>query len=230
MSLLARCLWCLCLCISLSAGPLVCQTTSTEERAGLGRRFLTVADAIRTTRLADAEYRGGTPSTGRVAQFSPDGKRFAIVLVKGNLESNTNEFSMVLYETSNAFAGPRPNILLRMSSSSNRPAISRIKWLEDNDTITFLGEKIGELPQVYALHAATRRLNQLTHHPSSASNSSCKGRNNRQFRSQRKILFSQVTPISLFLRVAAMPWFALGSEAAFLVGGLTIKSQQFVIV
>ena len=167
MSLLARCLWCLCLCTSLSAAPLVCQTTSTEERAGLGRRFLTVADAIRTTRLADAEYGGGTPSIGRVAQFSPDGKRFAIVLVKGSLESNTNEFSIALYETSNAFAGPRPNILLRMSSSSNRPAISRIKWLEDNDTITFLGEKIGELPQVYALHAATRRLNQLTHHPSS---------------------------------------------------------------
>jgi dipeptidyl aminopeptidase/acylaminoacyl peptidase len=134
------------------------------------KRLVTVEDGIRMTRLADAEYLSGSAtSKGRVAHFSPDGSRFAVVLRKGNLENNTNEDSLLLYETSKVFHSPKPDVLLTMSSSSNLGAINNIRWLPDNGTIAFLGEKPGETSQVYAFDITTRELKKLTEHPTSVS-------------------------------------------------------------
>src|SRR5579859_6445262 len=49
------------------------------------KRPVTVADSIQMTRLGDPSYTDGAPSKGIVAKFSPDGKRFVVVLKKGNL-------------------------------------------------------------------------------------------------------------------------------------------------
>src|SRR5690242_13977463 len=48
------------------------------------KRPLTVADSIRMTRFGDPQYDLGAASKGLVAKFSPDGKRFVVVLRKGN--------------------------------------------------------------------------------------------------------------------------------------------------
>ncbi|MGB2664446.1 MAG: hypothetical protein WAK48_10605 [Candidatus Acidiferrum sp.] len=109
--------------------------------------------------------RFGGDSAGDIASFSPDGKRFALVLRKGNVEGNTNDFSLLLCQTADALQGPKPQILLKMSSSSERDAISQIRWLADNDTLVFLGEKPGEVSQLYSFQISNGVLKKLTHHP-----------------------------------------------------------------
>jgi dipeptidyl aminopeptidase/acylaminoacyl peptidase len=116
------------------------------------------------TRLASSDYFRGVESKGKVAQFSPDGKLFVIVLRKGNVEQNTNEFSLLLYRTADVFRSPKPDILLRMSSSSNRDAIEKLRWLRDNETLVFLGENPKELAQIYSLNISSKKLEKLTNH------------------------------------------------------------------
>ncbi len=118
------------------------------------------------TQWADRNYAAGGSSTGRVGIFSPDGKRFAVVLKKGNLTSNTNELSILLFDTKTSSEKAKPQLLVTMSSSSNREGIKNVKWLDDNETIVFLGENPGETPQIYSLNIKSRRWRKLTSHSS----------------------------------------------------------------
>jgi dipeptidyl aminopeptidase/acylaminoacyl peptidase len=117
------------------------------------------------TRLADPDYTDGAPSLGRVAQFSRDGKEFVIVVRRGNLEDNTNEYRLLFWKTKEIGNARVPEELLRMSSSSNRCAIENVKWLEDNETLAFLGERPGELHQLFTFNIHTHTLTGLTKHP-----------------------------------------------------------------
>lgn len=114
------------------------------------------------TRLGNPSYTDGGPSDGIVANFSPDGKRFVVVLKRGNLETNTNEYSLVLFQTAEVFQSPKPRVVVSLASSSNRPAIANVLWLEDNDTILFLGERPGEHTQLYSLKFSSKELKKLT--------------------------------------------------------------------
>jgi hypothetical protein len=116
------------------------------------------------TRLGNPSYTDGAPSKGMVAKFSPDGKHFVVVLKKGNLEANTNEYSLVLFQTAEVFQSPKPRVLVSLASSSNRPAIDNVLWLDDNDTILFLGERSGEQTQLYSLKCSSKELTKLTSH------------------------------------------------------------------
>ena len=77
---------------------------------------VTVDDAIAMTRLGDSDYFSGTPSKGRVAHFSPDASHFLVLLRKGNVQNNSNDFSLLLFRTANAFQSPQPDKLLEFSS------------------------------------------------------------------------------------------------------------------
>jgi hypothetical protein len=135
--------------------------------AGSTMRPVTVADSIQMTRLGDPSYTDGAPSKGVVAKFSPDRKHFVVILKKGNLEANTNEYSLVLFQTAEVFQSPEPRVLVSLASSSNRPAIDNVLWLDDSDTILFLGERPGEQTQLYSLKCSSKELRKLT---SSATN------------------------------------------------------------
>jgi dipeptidyl aminopeptidase/acylaminoacyl peptidase len=129
-----------------------------------GKRRITVRDTIEMTEFADRGYfRGGTPDAP-VAVFSPNGKQFLIRLKKGNVEQNVVEYRLLLFQTAEAFQSPVGHLLLTMSSSSNREAIQQVRWLDDQ-TIAFLGENSGQSPQAYRLEISTKRITQLTHHP-----------------------------------------------------------------
>jgi len=141
----------------------------TRSESATAKRPVTVADIIQMTRLGDPLYTDGAPSKGLVAKFSPDGKRLVVVLRKGNLENNTNEYSLILFETEDIFRSPSPRVLLTMASSSNRPAIQNLVWREDNDTILFLGEHPSETTQLYSFQCSTRELNKLTSHATNLS-------------------------------------------------------------
>lgn len=74
------------------------------ERGQNGKRVVTVADVIQMNRLADE-----LNSLNPIAHFSPDGARCVVVLRKGNLARNVNEYSLVLWNTKDMFLnrGPR---------------------------------------------------------------------------------------------------------------------------
>jgi len=130
------------------------------------KRGVTVVDAIEMTRWAEPDDFSSGPRDS-IGLFSPDGRQFVIVLKKGNVELNTNEYSILLFRTNEAFQEPRPRVLLTMSSSTNREAIRDVKWLSDSKTLVFLGANPGQTPEVYSLNVDTSRLTKLTRHPTS---------------------------------------------------------------
>jgi WD40 repeat protein len=116
------------------------------------KRPISVSDVIEMTRL----------SRGPI--FSPDGRRFLLVLKKGNIVENTNEFSLLLYQSTRALASPKATVLVSMASSSNRDGISHVRWLSDSERIVFLGENPRKSPQVYEVDAETHRVRAITSH------------------------------------------------------------------
>lgn len=135
----------------------------TEVSASTEKRPVSVADAVSMRMLGDRDYYYGDYEVP-IAQFSPDGRKFVIVVRKGNLERNTNEYSLFLWQTIRIFESADPTLLLSMESSSNDEAISRVQWLEDNQQLAFLGEKPGESKQVYLFDTRKRVLQKLTDH------------------------------------------------------------------
>jgi len=137
------------------------------RQEGIDRSFkrpVQVADAIEMRQIGEHDYSLGVQDNLQLAHFSPDGKRFVVVVKKGNLEKNTNEFSMWLFKSADSFRSPQPELLLTMSSDSSREAIKDPQWLDDEDTIAFLGENPGEVPQVFSLEIKSRKLKKLTDH------------------------------------------------------------------
>jgi hypothetical protein len=131
-----------------------------KEHHSDARRAVTVADAIEMTKLGDRLAALG----GQVVEFSPNGKYFVAVVKRGNLKYNTNEYSLLLWKADHIFYLPAPEVVLKMSSSSNRQAIQDVTWLADNRTVVFLGEHPGELHQLYAFNINTRTLMKLSSH------------------------------------------------------------------
>lgn len=144
------------------------QTGRSGAPSGIeSRRLVTVADAIQMTRIAGRNaintYSG---SLGKdFVSFSPDGKRLVLLVKKGNLEQNTNDYSMLLYRVGDLFASPEPRTLVSFASSSNRAAIDDVTWMEDSETILFLGEQPGETTQLYSVECTSGRIRRLTNHP-----------------------------------------------------------------
>jgi len=131
------------------------------------KRRMTETDSIGMTLIAgpnsDRSYANAL--TRDFATFSPDGKNFIILLKKGNLENNTNEYSMLLFRTDEIPRGIPPKTLVTMAASSPREAINSVAWLSDNDTILFLGEKPGETSQLYSVQCSSGTVKELTSHP-----------------------------------------------------------------
>jgi len=148
---------CLLLLTLLLLPPLVVRG---QNSSPVAKRPITVADGIGMTRMAHDNFNQN--ASGKSAYFSPDGKRFVVMLTKGNLGQDTNDYSLLLYKTADALHTPKADLLLKLSSSSVRDAISQVRWLADNDTLVFLGENPCELPQVYSFQISTRTLKKLT--------------------------------------------------------------------
>ena len=140
-----------CIFIALPHGALA------QSQASSGAKQLTrpamVSDSIGMVQV-------GTPAT-----FSPDGKEFVVVTRRGNLAKNTNDFSLLLFHSARVVRLARREVLLTLSSGSNNPAISNVRWLGDSKTIVFLGENPGQKKQIFSLNIKTRKLLQLTRHP-----------------------------------------------------------------
>jgi dipeptidyl aminopeptidase/acylaminoacyl peptidase len=127
------------------------------------KRPVTVIDTIRMRTLAENPYPGGDQSGSRFASFSPDGKHFVAVTKRGIPETNENEYSLLLYATSEAFQHPRPELLTSMRSRSNREAIKSVRWI-GNGRLYFIAEE-RNTAQVYSIDITARLLTRWTDHP-----------------------------------------------------------------
>jgi hypothetical protein len=170
-------------------------STSTAQSTAVSRRTkrpVTVADSIQMTRLGDPSYTDGAPSKGVVAKFSPDGNHFVVILKKGNLEANTNEYSLVLFQTAEVFQSPEPQVLVSLASSSNRPGINNVLWLNDNDTILFLGERPGEQTALYSVKCSSKEMRKLTNHATNLTSFVTTARGD-------EVVYAAKNPVSTFL-------------------------------
>jgi hypothetical protein len=140
-----------------SAGPAVGKAPSP--------RVLTVADAIGMTRFLGFEE-SGLAAKDDAGLFSPDGRRFLILMERGDLEKNTNVYSLFLFRSDPTLPSLKPRLLVSFSSSSNRPGIQEVKWL-DNHSIAFLGENPDQKQQLYTMNCDTGELVKLTEHATS---------------------------------------------------------------
>jgi dipeptidyl aminopeptidase/acylaminoacyl peptidase len=86
------------------------------------------------------------------------------------VESNTNEFSLLLFQTADALDSPKLDLLVKMSSTSNRDAIRKVRWLDDNETIVFLGENPGTTAQIYTIDIKRRQVRRISNHRTSITN------------------------------------------------------------
>lgn len=125
------------------------------------KRPVTVADAIRMTRIAGTGYPSLRPKRA-FAVFSPDGKQFAIVVARGKVEKNTNEYSLLVFRTADLFDGGTARTLVSFSSSSNDEGIVDVKWSKDSDTVFFLGASGDEPAQLYSVRSSSGKLKKLT--------------------------------------------------------------------
>jgi len=134
--------------------------------ATLPKKPVAVLDSIEMIRVADAATTTAvSPDQRLVAHFSPDGKQFVVVLRKGNLKKNTNEYSLVLFHTADALHSPQPRTIATFSSASNAPGIQDVRWLDDSTRVAFLGERAGELQELYTVNCTTQKLKRLTNPP-----------------------------------------------------------------
>src|SRR5262249_13491191 len=117
-------------------------------------------------RIAGSGNPGVRAKTG-FAVFSPDGKQFALVVAKGNLEDNTNVYSLLLFRTVDISDSPVPRLLASFSSFSDREGIVDLKWSKDNNTLFFLGTNGDEATQLYSVHCDSGELKTLTNHRTS---------------------------------------------------------------
>jgi hypothetical protein len=126
---------------------------------------VTVADSIQMIRVAGPanvrDYYSGAVSSD-FAVFSPDGKWFVVVVKKGNIERNANEYSMLLFPSERAFEAPAPVTLVTFAPTSGGVGIQNVAWLDDSDTVLFLGERPGQTTQVYSVRCSSKKVEQLT--------------------------------------------------------------------
>jgi hypothetical protein len=148
---------------TFTRGQQLVQTSG--DPSSTSKRSVTVADTIEMTRVAgDSHYNVAYPDPRPpLAYFSPNGETFLVVLRKGNLERNTNDYSMLLFKTDEAFHSPKPKVLVKMSSSSDQDAIRQVQWI-DNATIAFIGENVDQISQVHTLNLKTGLLEKRTSH------------------------------------------------------------------
>jgi len=140
-------------------------TGAPSKERETAHRPVGVGDGIELTVPANAYYSEEGQVKAGLVEFSPDGSRFIIVLKRGEISSNTNRYSMLLWRISEIKQGKLgPRTVLEMRSSSNLEAIHRTKWSDDNETVWFLGESPGESQQIYEINTTTGELERITHH------------------------------------------------------------------
>lgn len=128
---------------------------------GIQKRPITVAESIETSVIGDSgfEYMDGDGLL-----LSPDTKHVAVISRRGNLASNTYDYTLLCFDTQEALNGGGARVVISHRSSTNMPGITLAKWINDH-TLVFLAEDGSNVSQVFSLDTRIGKETQLTHHP-----------------------------------------------------------------
>jgi dipeptidyl aminopeptidase/acylaminoacyl peptidase len=132
------------------------------------RRPATIADAISMVRI-----QFDVTADDRVAAVSPDGSRIAFVVWRGDLERNVNVYSLCVLNPEASGPPARMEDLTCPvttdfggdSKDEYASPIAHVRFVANGSALAFLGRFDGRPAQVYTVDIASRRLTQLTHHP-----------------------------------------------------------------
>jgi dipeptidyl aminopeptidase/acylaminoacyl peptidase len=135
----------------------------------LGGRYFTVRDSIEMARFE---------RTGDEAEFSPDGKYVAVVTSRGNLQSNTIESTLRVFQseevrkllrTEDPTKRCNPKIVARLVAvpklkylSSYEHLITNVRWLPNSKTVLFLGQDSQEERLLYMANVVSGSVRALT--------------------------------------------------------------------
>nr|UXE45429.1 hypothetical protein Hi04_10k_c4921_00006 [uncultured bacterium] len=139
------------------------------------RRRLTVEDSIGVASF------GTDPDTTRLYEVSgsPDARNFALVTTRGRIQTNENESTLWLFETSRVnlwlehaseVGAPRPRRLVALAASAasdgfaigSRDAITDLHWTADSSTIMFLGRNKAGGHSLFNFRVSNGTLRQVT--------------------------------------------------------------------
>lgn len=177
------------------------------------------------TEFGNPYYLGGVSFKHNVAQFSPSGGRFVIVVKKGNIAKNTNDYSILSFRSEEALRSPSPQVVASFSSTSERPGIQDLTWVDD-ETIAFLGEGPGELQQLYTVDCETKRVLRLTNHATNVVSYAIA-------KNKERIFFTAQAPKEkLFGDMAAREGFTVSNEmlADLILGESRYRSEFYQVL
>src|SRR6266853_39183 len=137
---------------------------STPAGQDAPKRLVTVGDSIQMASVADASP-DERFEKDEIAHYSPNGKRFFVVLKRGNTAENTVDYSLLLYDDDRVLDAPArpPRVVATFASSSNEPGIADARWLDDRRS-TLLGQNPGETTQLYTVDCDVGKIKALTRH------------------------------------------------------------------
>jgi hypothetical protein len=110
--------------------------------------------------------------------YSPNGRRFAVLFQRGDLQRNGNWVEVLAGTTDSLEAAAQASIVAKLFTTSAKDdriglisptaaSWNRAVWLDDNERLVFLWNDGKSPTQVIALNVRTGRMEQLTHHPTS---------------------------------------------------------------
>jgi dipeptidyl aminopeptidase/acylaminoacyl peptidase len=129
------------------------------------QRGATVPDAINMVRIQYAV----TPDD-KVAAISPDGTQAAFVTWRGDLVRNTNVYELRTVDLRAPLKQQTSRVVLTRLYPGDQvdqvaSPIKQLRYLKDNNTLTFLGLDGAGVAQAYRLDLTTGEETQLTKHP-----------------------------------------------------------------
>ena len=145
-----------------SIGLLLCGNIFAQKTQDLP--VPTVEDAVRMVRI---QY--NVALDGSVAAISPDGKKAAAVTWRGDIARNVNVYTLTVFDIDSSTNRTPSEILSKDFAGDPDDQIaspfSKVVFLADNRTLAYLGRD-GDETQVYTVDTVSKKVNQLTHHPS----------------------------------------------------------------
>ena len=129
--------------------------------SGSRRRPLTVADSIESTLVLYDQEQNDPVLT------SPDGKKFLVILHRGDIVRNGSWVELLVGSTQSLQAASHAHVIASLFSKSTARAgdlIQDVRWLADNQTLTFLWDSGKTLPRVMSVNTLTGEIKTLVQH------------------------------------------------------------------
>ncbi len=124
---------------------------------------MTVTDMIESRRILH-DYAGGP------VLISPNGKKYLVILEWGDVARNGTWVQLISGDTSSLDAAAKPDIAAKLfttSTAETHDLIKDVRWLADNEQVSFLWNDGQRPPQIVSVNIRTRQIRTLTRHPTS---------------------------------------------------------------